>query len=130
MIRRPPRSTLFPYTTLFRSRALRIDVIQLVDDRVELRDPVRAAGIVNLLLRARQLLIAETRQRERDHVVDRLRPDGHLRRLGDEPLRAARQLPALAIAPEVIAGLARGKTDAVAGRIRALGVCAAAARKH
>src|SRR3712207_8486135 len=24
MIRRPPRSTLFPYTTLFRSRALRI----------------------------------------------------------------------------------------------------------
>src|SRR2546425_4234997 len=24
MIRRPPRSTLFPYTTLFRSRALRV----------------------------------------------------------------------------------------------------------
>src|SRR3712207_8985705 len=25
MIRRPPRSTLFPYTTLFRSRGLRVD---------------------------------------------------------------------------------------------------------
>src|SRR2546422_4398544 len=31
MIRRPPRSTLFPYTTLFRSRAA---VGTLVDDRV------------------------------------------------------------------------------------------------
>src|SRR3712207_8990835 len=28
MIRRPPRSTLFPYTTLFRSRAHRIDQIR------------------------------------------------------------------------------------------------------
>src|SRR2546422_6301740 len=26
MIRRPPRSTLFPYTTLFRSRVLRLEV--------------------------------------------------------------------------------------------------------
>src|SRR3712207_7008839 len=35
MIRRPPRSTLFPYTTLFRSdRAVRLDVGQL--DRPEL----------------------------------------------------------------------------------------------
>src|SRR2546430_9676554 len=29
MIRRPPRSTLFPYTTLFRSRNRRATVIQL-----------------------------------------------------------------------------------------------------
>src|SRR3712207_7235307 len=27
MIRRPPRSTLFPYTTLFRSVALRVEVL-------------------------------------------------------------------------------------------------------
>src|SRR3712207_8999915 len=27
MIRRPPRSTLFPYTTLFRSRKIRLDTI-------------------------------------------------------------------------------------------------------
>src|SRR3989442_6554341 len=34
MIRRPPRSTLFPYTTLFRSTALQIQVtagVELVD---------------------------------------------------------------------------------------------------
>src|SRR5260370_10846095 len=29
MIRRPPRSTLFPYTTLFRSEMLRADVVVL-----------------------------------------------------------------------------------------------------
>src|SRR5687767_15574804 len=27
MIRRPPRSTLFPYTTLFRSRSMRAEVV-------------------------------------------------------------------------------------------------------
>src|SRR2546426_2890138 len=32
MIRRPPRSTLFPYTTLFRSRGLKSDL--LYDDRM------------------------------------------------------------------------------------------------
>src|SRR5687768_18240037 len=31
MIRRPPRSTLFPYTTLFRSERLRLDVDALAD---------------------------------------------------------------------------------------------------
>src|SRR3712207_8694481 len=40
MIRRPPRSTLFPYTTLFRSRgaqpALERDLVQLDDDAVDL----------------------------------------------------------------------------------------------
>src|SRR2546430_713866 len=30
MIRRPPRSTLFPYTTLFRSGARRSDIMNLV----------------------------------------------------------------------------------------------------
>src|SRR5207237_10046378 len=91
-------------------------------DRIEVRDPGRAARIVDLLARLRQLLIAEARQRERDHVVDRRRPDRHHRRLGDEPLRAPRELAAFPVAPEVIAGLARGKTDAVAGRVRALWV--------
>src|SRR3712207_7828148 len=40
MIRRPPRSTLFPYTTLFRSRD-RVDA-KTVD--VELLDPVEGVG--------------------------------------------------------------------------------------
>src|SRR2546426_2852299 len=34
MIRRPPRSTLFPYTTLFRSRVLRrLEALLVVSDR-------------------------------------------------------------------------------------------------
>src|SRR2546428_3812821 len=41
MIRRPPRSTLFPYTTLFRSQAhadgwfIVFDTLTLADDRLE-----------------------------------------------------------------------------------------------
>src|SRR2546426_2607276 len=31
MIRRPPRSTLFPYTTLFRSRSLKLRVVSAGD---------------------------------------------------------------------------------------------------
>src|SRR5690349_22119861 len=38
MIRRPPRSTLFPYTTLFRSRAVRLGVAR-VDAAALRRDP-------------------------------------------------------------------------------------------
>src|SRR2546422_3430359 len=42
MIRRPPRSTLFPYTTLFRSEVGRHDIQQRLDERrgrVEHGDP-------------------------------------------------------------------------------------------
>src|SRR2546421_1668587 len=42
MIRRPPRSTLFPYTTLFRSHEARID---------GLAGPVAAEGMHYLLLK-------------------------------------------------------------------------------
>src|SRR3712207_9256298 len=42
MIRRPPRSTLFPYTTLFRS--VRTDQLGRGDDRHD--DPVRRVGAV------------------------------------------------------------------------------------
>src|SRR3712207_7042936 len=35
MIRRPPRSTLFPYTTLFRSRSVRVVADQLVGGGLE-----------------------------------------------------------------------------------------------
>src|SRR2546430_6176550 len=71
MIRRPPRSTLFPYTTLFRSHA---------DDlRPELHDqpvpePGRAVGIV----RAREV-VAEARERQvheaRVAAADRVHQD-------------------------------------------------------
>src|SRR3712207_7035335 len=37
MIRRPPRSTLFPYTTLFRSKLLQLLIHQLIDKVVRRR---------------------------------------------------------------------------------------------
>src|SRR5256885_13183980 len=71
MIRRPPRSTLFPYTTLFRSIAKRSSA----SDRVcgvaarmkELLRPVgRTMGIVDCLRRQ------SDRERERDRKSTRL----------------------------------------------------------
>src|SRR2546429_7147151 len=41
MIRRPPRSTLFPYTTLFRSQPL--NSIERRDAILDLRDPMHPA---------------------------------------------------------------------------------------
>src|SRR3712207_7613843 len=41
MIRRPPRSTLFPYTTLFRSGAVRVGGERQVDGIVEGQRPSR-----------------------------------------------------------------------------------------
>src|SRR2546430_9338575 len=35
MIRRPPRSTLFPYTTLFRSKGAAIDVLRVFPERFD-----------------------------------------------------------------------------------------------
>src|SRR2546429_6723670 len=43
MIRRPPRSTLFPYTTLFRSAAL--DVNALAEDLQDVRGVGRVRGV-------------------------------------------------------------------------------------
>src|SRR2546422_8424223 len=57
MIRRPPRSTLFPYTTLFRSGlagavgADQRDHLALADDEVDLVDGVRIAEVLGQLLR-------------------------------------------------------------------------------
>src|SRR3712207_8113804 len=65
MIRRPPRSTLFPYTTLFRSLDGQRNAIQLADD-------VRHQGG----LRARQLEAAAHRagpldeQRSEEHTSE------------------------------------------------------------
>src|SRR2546429_3861303 len=63
MIRRPPRSTLFPYTTLFRS---------VVD--------------LNLLQRVRGLLRNTYRELARDHVTlgSTILPARHLRFCGDQ----------------------------------------------
>src|SRR3712207_7256981 len=44
MIRRPPRSTLFPYTTLFRSRHDRLGVGRVEDDCLEMPAEVGFTG--------------------------------------------------------------------------------------
>src|SRR3712207_8089993 len=66
MIRRPPRSTLFPYTTLFRSperRALRLRA----------RDPLPcSSGLPRLL--AEQALRPEDHDQHEVHEHDRRRP--------------------------------------------------------
>src|SRR3712207_7332827 len=51
MIRRPPRSTLFPYTTLFRSEAL---LTHLLEGAIDVHRG-HAGGVCKLLLRRRQL---------------------------------------------------------------------------
>src|SRR3712207_8178660 len=59
MIRRPPRSTLFPYTTLFRSlvpRRGRVDVVELVEV-----DPVGLHPAQRGLARADQVAGGEER---------------------------------------------------------------------
>src|SRR2546429_7115134 len=59
MIRRPPRSTLFPYTTLFRSR--RQDVHQRRDDEEDPREERNAPGRV----------AHDRAEREREHTDER-----------------------------------------------------------
>src|SRR3712207_9549029 len=44
MIRRPPRSTLFPYTTLFRSVDVGQRVAEQREERLDAGDPVRQLG--------------------------------------------------------------------------------------
>src|SRR3712207_8155546 len=55
MIRRPPRSTLFPYTTLFRSHEVGRDAHDLV---------VRVVGLLLLGRRGRRLLLRERGDRK------------------------------------------------------------------
>src|SRR2546430_10615143 len=66
MIRRPPRSTLFPYTTLFRSRQLS-RILDLVDqlDTVDTADIEPLAHPLELTARLREDRIIEQNQRER-----------------------------------------------------------------
>src|SRR5256885_13430546 len=59
MIRRPPRSTLFPYTTLFRSRLPQV-VVRLLQRAVELRLVSRQCDVLARLLQEFAFATAET----------------------------------------------------------------------
>src|SRR2546430_6275155 len=73
MIRRPPRSTLFPYTTLFRS--LVFEVLQELPDqgRVEIGEAEPAGRPPGLVLRERQqepARVAEDKTRSEEHTSE------------------------------------------------------------
>ncbi len=108
----------------------RIDVVELVHDRVELCEPGGRAGIERRLARPVERLVAEAREHEGNQVGDPGRADAHLGRLGHEPLGSPRELPGFAVAPEVIAGLALGQRQAVTGRERSLRVGPAESPEH
>src|SRR3712207_8689219 len=62
MIRRPPRSTLFPYTTLFRSRDIELarEDLQAAADLADLLDPA-----LRRVLRPHQLEVVDDDQAQR-----------------------------------------------------------------
>src|SRR2546421_611689 len=84
MIRRPPRSTLFPYTTLFRStlgrqvggRALRV-VLRVGEARLHRRDRITCVRLGGGVL-ALVLLTKEGRQRDRRQDPDDQNDDEEL----------------------------------------------------
>src|SRR3712207_8171887 len=74
MIRRPPRSTLFPYTTLFRSRKVDVDalVVGLEDaGTAVVDDPELLLALVGLRVDVREVL-AERQRQELDRKSTRL----------------------------------------------------------
>src|SRR5258708_28303474 len=68
MIRRPPRSTLFPYTTLFRSARSAEHGVDRVADGGVVRDPQRGAQHVHGVLPARRLRPLDAGRRPATYV--------------------------------------------------------------
>src|SRR3712207_8417207 len=71
MIRRPPRSTLFPYTTLFRSlnRVICLQAQSMV--RMSLMaGSLRGLGAVGLRAELRGFVLAETESRSEEHTSE------------------------------------------------------------
>src|SRR3989449_6190410 len=93
MIRRPPRSTLFPYTTLFRSAARCRQRLELGEQLVRALPAVGGA-----LLEAFHHDVRERRRACGAASLERLGPSRHLRRedlrgrLPDEPWPAPDEL--------------------------------------
>src|SRR3989441_10309748 len=119
MIRRPPRSTLFPYTTLFRSRP-RLEHL-LLAGAVVLLDP-----LVQLLVDERPLLERTSHapllflSPRHDHGIRRTRAPARLVALGRLAPRGHRVVAlalALAAAHRVVDGVHHGATH---GRAEAL----------
>src|SRR5437870_7486906 len=74
MIRRPPRSTLFPYTTLFRSRCEQIGSARDVQIYLE---QARVGGEIHYFIE-RPSFPAETRNYRSEEHTSELQSRGHL----------------------------------------------------
>src|SRR5256885_9386849 len=77
MIRRPPRSTLFPYTTLFRSRPLAQKLEEAEPDRVGRRphlDPVQLGRRIRrhckIALQTVEAAASRTKHRSEEHTSE------------------------------------------------------------
>src|SRR2546430_691747 len=106
MIRRPPRSTLFPYTTLFRSdgQLLELERAQILFDAgVELGGLERRGPAL-----VGQPAAAELR---RDHEIARIR----MQRLDDQPVRDERTVVPRGV-DQVYAELDRAAQHGMRGR--------------
>src|SRR5258708_22753247 len=102
MIRRPPRSTLFPYTTLFRS-------LRPGDERVprELGEDI-AVGLVPRYRGAGFAAVADQRRR-RAHDIRVVEAGGWSNQQRDRPRRGKRLRPSRAL------GAGRGPASGTAG---------------
>src|SRR3712207_8629172 len=69
MIRRPPRSTLFPYTTLFRSKRLRQILLNLLSNAVKFT-PQGGSVKVSVQKTGQGLEIAVTDTRSEEHTSE------------------------------------------------------------
>src|SRR5438445_2405370 len=103
MIRRPPRSTLFPYTTLFRSQLVALDAPPRFDRVAAPRrdlEEVRAVALVEPQRRLREPGGGAVHRREVapdgvGHTVDRLAVDRRQDALAPAHLLHARRTPSL-----------------------------------
>src|SRR5256885_14510820 len=96
MIRRPPRSTLFPYTTLFRSR---------LAGEVQEQEPFPRGdghGVERVVALVEALYVAHVRRADQG-AVERVGPGviGALDRLGEAPPRLLAQ-PGAPVAADVV----------------------------
>src|SRR2546430_6377876 len=92
MIRRPPRSTLFPYTTLFRSSGHRL-IVQprmtgslVVYDRALTRDEAKYAVLTCTIDDGRLLVYRDVRRLVTLGLLDERGWGDYTRRIGPEPL--------------------------------------------
>src|SRR5258708_29854711 len=94
MIRRPPRSTLFPYTTLFRSQE-KPEHFQHIDGAVALADNIPAAAFLTIIM-LYGLNSGNSAVRSEEHTSELQSPDHLVCRLLLEKKKRKRLLSLIA----------------------------------